>query len=537
LEVSGFRPSKSLAGRSHYRNGCKSHTMYRGFKYHDKWFSVSLLVMAAEKTPERILLAQRYITVHGRGSILSSGERKIILTVFGNLLAESTSSLREVAERTAALTGTSRATVERIRKEANEGKLTTPGKKRPRATGAKSRMKKSSDFTMIGIRRIVHDMFRQNRPPTLASITEKINEDDSLPAMSRATVHRYITDLGFVYERRTRRSVFIERDDLVIWRRKYLTEIRKYRLENRPIFYLDETFLNAGHTVKHAWRPSYIKSARHAALEGETTGLKNIPGRGGRLIVVHIGNENGFLKEQSDETVHNDVRLIFQGKKNKKRLGGVDYHEEMNSACFENWFEEKVLPNLPPRSIVVMDNASYHSRTVEKFPNMSWRKDDIQKYLTNKGVQWSITLVKAELLQLAEPFRMSAKTYVVDQMAAEAGHTVLRLPPYHFDLNPIELAWAQVKNNVALHNVSYNIHDVEERLNNNISNLSPDSWKKFVEHVKKLEDSLWEVDNVVDSFTDENRIVVNLGNSSDSETESNSELEEEEILAERLPTE
>lgn len=494
--------------------------------------------MAAEKSPERILLAQKYITIHGRGSTLSSGERKIILTVFGNLLAESTASLREVAERTAALTGTSRATVERLRKEANEGKIVTPGKKRPRATGTKTRLKITSDFTKIGIRRIVHDMFRRNRPPTLSSITEKINEDDSLPSMSKATVHRYITDLGFVYERRTRRSMFIERDDLIIWRRQYLREIRKYRLEGKQIFYLDETFLNAGHTVKHAWRPSYIKSARHATLEGETTGLKNVPGRGGRLIVIHIGNEHGFLKEASDETSQKDVRLIFQGKKNKKRLGGVDYHEEMNSVCFENWFEKKVLPNLPPNSVVVMDNASYHSRTVEKFPNMSWKKIDIQNYLTKKGVEWSSSCVKAELIQLAEPFRLTAKKHVVDQMAAKAGHTVLRLPPYHCDLNPIELAWAQIKNNVALHNVSYNIHDVEVMLNNNISNLLPETWKSFVEHVKKLEDSLWELDNVVDSFTDENRIVVNLDNSSESEdTESNSELEEDEIMAEELPAE
>ncbi|XP_054256828.1 uncharacterized protein LOC129000372 [Macrosteles quadrilineatus] len=493
--------------------------------------------MAAEKTRERIILAQKYITIHGRGSVLSSGERKMVLTVFGNLLSESTSSLREVAERTAVLTGTSRATVERIRKEADEGKIVTPGKKRPRAKGTKTRMKKTSDFTKIGIRRIVHDMFRRNRPPTLAAITEKVNEDDSLPAMSKATVHRHITDLGFVYERRSRRSMFIERDDLIIWRRKYLRDIRKYRRENKPIYYLDETFLNAGHTVKHAWRPSYIKSARHAALEGETTGLKNIPGRGGRLIVVHIGNENGFLKEASEELVQNDVRLIFQGKKNKRRLGGVDYHEEMNSACFENWFENKVLPNLPPSSVIVMDNASYHSRTLEKFPNMSWRKDDIQQYLTTKEVEWTTTLVKAELLQLAEPFRSASKKYVVDEMAAEAGHTVLRLPPYHCDLNPIELAWANVKNNVALHNVSYKLQDVEEMLNNNISNLLPETWRSFVEHIKKVEDSLWELDNVVDEITDENRIVVNIGNSSDSDTDSNSELEEDDILAEELPAE
>jgi len=32
-------------------------------------------------------------------------------------------------------------------------------------------------------------------------------------------------------------------------------------------------------------------------------------------------------------------------------------------------------------------------------------------------------------------------SYVIDNMVKNAGHTVLRLPPYHCELNPIELTW------------------------------------------------------------------------------------------------
>ena len=39
--------------------------------------------------------------------------------------------------------------------------------------------------------------------------------------------------------------------------------------------------------------------------------------------------------------------------------------------------------------------------------------------------------------------------YVVDELALKRGITVLRLPPYHCELNPIELVWAQVKGEVA----------------------------------------------------------------------------------------
>ena len=35
--------------------------------------------------------------------------------------------------------------------------------------------------------------------------------------------------------------------------------------------------------------------------------------------------------------------------------------------------------------------------------------------------------------------------YAVDKLAKTAGHEVLHLPPYHCELNPIELAWVQVQ--------------------------------------------------------------------------------------------
>ena len=49
----------------------------------------------------------------------------------------------------------------------------------------------------------------------------------------------------------------------------------------------------------------------------------------------------------------------------KKTTG--DYHDEMNSNHFEEWFHDKLLSNLNNNSLVVMDNALYHSRRIKKF--------------------------------------------------------------------------------------------------------------------------------------------------------------------------
>lgn len=88
---------------------------------------------------------------------------------------------------------------------------------------------------------------------------------------------------------------------------------------------------------------------------------------------------------------------------------------------------------LKSHSIIVLDNAAYHSRLLERIPTTTWNKHDIQAWL----------------LQLVKENKMMYQLYKVDEIAAKAGHTVLRLPPYHCELNPIELILAQIKGTVA----------------------------------------------------------------------------------------
>ena len=69
----------------------------------------------------------------------------------------------------------------------------------------------------------------------------------------------------------------------------------------------------------------------------------------------------------------------------------------INSQVFYSWVEQVLLPELPPNSVIVMDNATFHKR------------QDIQ-----------------DLIQ-------------------EHHHTILWLPPYSPDLNPIEQVWSWMK--------------------------------------------------------------------------------------------
>lgn len=60
------------------------------------------------------------------------------------------------------------------------------------------------------------------------------------------------------------------------------------------------------------------------------------------------------------------------------------------------------------------------------------------EYLEKKKIDFNKTSHKIELSQFCR-MHAAEKTFVIDEMAQEYGHDVLRLPPYHCEYNPIEL--------------------------------------------------------------------------------------------------
>lgn len=102
------------------------------------------------------------------------------------------------------------------------------------------------------------------------------------------------------------------------------------------------------------------------------------------------------------------VEGIISGKKYKrvsivaaqcegKVFAPLEYEGTTDSALFEYWFAHMLLPKLSPGHVIVMDNASFH------------RKDALSR------------------------------------MVQKTGCSLLFLPPYSPDLNPIEHFWAWLK--------------------------------------------------------------------------------------------
>lgn len=143
-------------------------------------------------------------------------------------------------------------------------------------------------------------------------------------------------------------------------------------------------------------------------------------GGGGRYIIIHAGSRRGFV---------DDGLKCFH----TTQIDG-DYHKSMDSKVFEDWFQTQLVPNLLPNSLIVMDNAPYHSRIINKCPTSSNNKADIIQYLIDHSIVPNPTILKPESLLIANEIA-PPKVYFIDEIAKKFGHRILRLPPYHCELS------------------------------------------------------------------------------------------------------
>ena len=56
--------------------------------------------------------------------------------------------------------------------------------------------------------------------------------------------------------------------------------------------------------------------------------------------------------------------------------------------------------------------------------------------------------MKAELIEILLNQGRPQPTYILDEIAIEQGHEVLRTPPYPPELQPIETCWGIVRNEI-----------------------------------------------------------------------------------------
>ncbi|XP_060875351.1 uncharacterized protein LOC132948737 [Metopolophium dirhodum] len=461
-----------------------------------------------EKTPQIMTPKKK----NPKGKPVCSGQKLIIINHYKSVLNNSGKmKFRELITHISENLGIGYHTVRKTISEYNTTKcVKSPNRKRQKP----GIVDKIDEFDKNAIRRKVHSFWFNKELPTIPKLLSAINEDETLPNIKKTSLGIVLKSLNFKYTKRQRNSFLLERSDLVAWRRNYLLQIRQFREEGRPIYYLDETWINVGDCSTKVWVDQTVTSHRMAFLEGLSTGAPNPTGKGKRLIILHIGSTDGFLQRGL---------LCFESKKNTS-----DYHDEMNGQTFKEWFEE-ILPLLKDNAVVVMDNAPYHSVKSEKVPNMTPRKKaDIVNWILLKDEEIDITnKAKSDLIEIVKRLKPKYNTYVIDDIAKEAGKSILRLPPYHCELNPIELVWSMVKQYVKANNTTFKLTDVKNLLYQALDRVTPGDWQNFISHVITEEKKLWRMEFICDEMIDEletnPNYILTTGDTSDSSDDADDE--------------
>jgi hypothetical protein len=102
----------------------------------------------------------------------------------------------------------------------------------------------------------------------------------------------------------------------------------------------------------------------------------------------------------------------------------------MNFDNFEKWVRTQLVPHLPPKSVVVIDHAPYHNKQKEKCPSSGFRKDDMKKWLSKRGIGFKEIMLKSELYNVVKNYKPRFKQYKIDSVFIELTSTCCDYP--HF---------------------------------------------------------------------------------------------------------
>lgn len=192
--------------------------------------------------------------------------------------------------------------------------------------------------------------------------------------------------------------------------------------------------------------------------------------------------------------------LIYEAK--PKATGSY----KTSSKTYERWLNDKLLPKLQPKSVIVVDMDSTHNKETNCVP--SWytsTKAAMEAWLTKNNISFVSEMCRAELYQLIRMNKKDhVKEYLLDKVLQENGHVVLRRLSNHQDLNPLEAIWSKVQANISPKLVNnFNTKSIRGVLNEAIKEMVKKHWVDESAKVKEREEKYMEFEYIMDDITDE----------------------------------
>jgi len=315
---------------------------------------------------------------------------------------------------------------------------------------------------------------------TLAAIRDFLAGKPGDESFHITTLARTLNRWGFEFGQGTRSQHLKEKDHVIAARHHYIRKKRSNRAPGGdinticPEVYLDESYVNKNHSNDFIW---------YSGEDGPW--VQKPTGKGERLIIINAITKSGWVP---------NAKLVF---KSTTKTG--DYHGQMNWELFEKWFTERLLPNIPAKSLIVMDNAPYHNILSEhSSPTPSCSRKRILDWLEQNKIYCREDCLKSELVEIMKKIAPEP-IYAIDEIAKSFGHEVLRTPPYHPELQPIEICWGVVKNHIA-RNCDFTMKNLIKQLDAGFEKVTAETCSKIIAKIRKVEDEFWTDDLQFDSI-------------------------------------
>ncbi len=406
--------------------------------------------------------------ISSRGRPLSPETKKLVVSVKQYFDGKKLKPMEPSVKRTANALGIGVATVKRVMADYNRDPklLDEPAKVRGRPDHAVRATHQEA------IRAYIRSANKQGKYITLSTIEDFLKERSEGEAFHIATLARTLNRWGFEFGKGTRSQHLKEKDHVIAARQRYLRKKRDNRTSSgdsiRPEVYLDESYVNKNHSNDFIW---------YSGEDGPW--VQKPTGKGERLIIINAITKSGWVP---------NAKLVF---KSTKKTG--DYHGQMNWDLFKKWFVEMLLENISPNCLVIMDNASYHNTLSEHSPPTSLcSKKRIMEWLEQNRIYCRPDCLKPELVEILKKLA-PAPSYAIDEIARSHGHEVIRTPPYHPELQPIETCWGVVKNHIA-RNSDFTMKNLIQQLEAGFDKVTGKTCAEIIEKVRKIEDEFWTED-------------------------------------------
>jgi transposase len=342
------------------------------------------------------------------------------------------------------------------------------------------------------IKTVVQDLVRQHNIKrdhlsirSLCTILKDIHNVE----IPRETLRAYLLRWNIVYGTVQRHSALREQSHVIAARRDYLIKKRELDQSNRQLVYLDETFINKNYSGADTswfcgdWEENEDLDKFHGPH------INKPAGKGDRFIILNAMTAKGWIK---------GAKLIF-----KANSSTGDYHGAMDVDNFKKWFTGQLLPNIEDNAVIIMDNASYHNAYADDgVPSLNSKKSVLKNWLDNEGIPYPEESIRPQLIELINKHRPQREFLLDDLLTNDPLYKnrnieILRTPPYHPELQPIEKCWAVMKQELG-RNCDFTMKGLRENLDKVWGKFTRNTFQGIIKKIAHWQDHHFTQDGILD---------------------------------------